>query len=94
MNIGDKTLFADEHGKTLKLTDLRSGDTVYIVSHKQQDGSLIADKVTEGTMTVSELRRRYVPYLPANAGNLLPAMGSPNKFISALAREFLRRNLS
>jgi hypothetical protein len=77
MNIGDKTLFADEHGKALKLTDLRSGDTVYIVSHKQQDGSLIADKVTEGTMTVSELRRRYVPYLPANAGQFASGNGQP-----------------
>jgi hypothetical protein len=72
MSVGDKTQFFDERGKALKLTDLRSGDTVYITSHKQQDGSLIADKVREGTMTVSELRRRYVPYLPATASQFSP----------------------
>lgn len=75
MNIGDKTQFFDAQGKALKLTDLRSGDTVYIVSHKQQDGSFMADKVTEGAMTVSELRRRYVPYLPANAGKFASGIG-------------------
>jgi len=76
MSIDDKTQYFDGKGKAMKLTDLRSGDTVYIVSHKQKDGSMIVDKVTEGTMTVAELRRRYVPYLPANAGQF--ASGTPH----------------
>jgi hypothetical protein len=41
------------------------------VSHKQSDGSVVADKVTKGVMTVAELRKRYVPYLPANAGTFV-----------------------
>ena len=78
MSIADKTQYFDQKGKALKLTDLRSGDTVYISYHKQQDGTLLADKVTEGVMTVSELRRRYVPYLPANAGKVGPGAVPPS----------------
>lgn len=69
MSITPKTQYFDEKGKALKLTDLRSGDTVWIVAHKNSDGSVSADKVSKGTMTVAELRQRYVPYLPPNAGS-------------------------
>ena len=78
MDVADKTQYADENGKALKLSDFRTGDTMYIVSHKQQDGSLIADKVTEGMMTIAEMRRRYVPYLPA-LPEFATGMGSPNE---------------
>jgi hypothetical protein len=70
MNITDKTQYLGMNGKPGKLTDLRSGDCVYVVFHKEKDGSLVVDKVTQGVMTVAELRKRYVPYLPANAGQI------------------------
>jgi hypothetical protein len=70
MNTTDKTQYFAMNGKPEKLTDLRSGDCVYVVFHKEKDGSLAVDKVTQGVMTVAELRKRYVPYLPANAGQI------------------------
>jgi hypothetical protein len=70
MNTTDKTQYFAMNGKPEKLTDLRSGDCVYVVFHKEKDGSLTVDKVTQGVMTVAELRKRYVPYLPANAGQI------------------------
>ncbi|HUK30430.1 MAG TPA: hypothetical protein VLV89_04900 [Candidatus Acidoferrum sp.] len=64
----DKTQFADANGKPLKLTDFRAGDTIYASSHANSDGTLTLDHVRKGDMTVAELRRRYLPGLPANAG--------------------------
>jgi hypothetical protein len=68
---GDKTQYFDDRGKPIKLTDLRAGDTVFVNSHKLPDGTVVADKVSKGIMSVAELRRRYVPYLPANAGTFV-----------------------
>jgi hypothetical protein len=70
MNLTDKTQYLGMNGKPMKLTDVRSGDCVYVISHKDKDGNMTVDKVTEGVMTVAELRKRYVPYLPANAGQI------------------------
>ena len=70
MSTTDKTQYFAANNKPEKLTDLRSGDCVYVVFHKEKDGSLVVDKVTQGVMTVAELRKRYVPYLPANAGQI------------------------
>jgi hypothetical protein len=67
MTFTDKTQFFDSNGKPLKITDFRAGQTVYITSQKASDGSVTANRVRKGYMTVSELRRRYVPSLPASA---------------------------
>ena len=49
-----------ERGETLRITDLRSGDTIYAVVN----ASLIVTSLRRGPMTVDELRRRYLPGLP------------------------------
>lgn len=67
MSFTDKTQFFDSNGKALKITDFRAGQTVYITSQKASDGSVTAERVRKGYMTVSELRKRYVPSLPASA---------------------------
>jgi hypothetical protein len=64
----DKTQYFDANGKALKLTDFRAGDTIYVISHSNSDGTLTLDHVRKGDMTVAELRRRYLPGLPADAG--------------------------
>jgi hypothetical protein len=66
--VTDKTQFFDENNKSLKLSDLRAGDTIYVSSHTNSDGTFTLDRVRKGEMTVAELRRRYLPGLPADAG--------------------------
>ena len=51
-----------ERGATLHIADLRSGDTIYAVVSP----SLIVISLRRGPMTVDELRRRYLPDLPAD----------------------------
>lgn len=67
MAFTDKTQFFDDNGKALKITDFRAGQTVFITNHRQADGSFVADRVRKGYMTVAEMRRRYVPFLPQAA---------------------------
>ncbi len=67
MAFTDKTQFFDDNGKALKITDFRAGQTVFIINHRQADGSFVADRVRKGYMTVAEMRRRYVPFLPQAA---------------------------
>jgi hypothetical protein len=45
-----------ERGETLRIADLRSGDTIYAVVNP----SLIVTSLRRGPMTVDELRRRYL----------------------------------
>jgi hypothetical protein len=59
MRVGDETRYIDEDGKSMKLTDLRAGDTVYITSRPGR-GGLVAIQIRRGPMTVTELRRRYL----------------------------------
>lgn len=62
--VNDKTAYADENGKPLKLTDLRTGDAIFVVSTKGAGGALTAVRVREGMMTTAEMRKRYLPGLP------------------------------
>ena len=66
--VTDKTQYFDENGKPLKLSDFRAGDTIFATYQTKSDGTLVVDRVHKGIMTVNELRRRYSPGLPANAG--------------------------
>jgi hypothetical protein len=59
-NVTPSTEIRGEHGEHLRLTDLRSGDTVYGVVAKQPDGSLALVSVRRGVMTLEELHRRYL----------------------------------
>lgn len=64
LTITDKTQFADEKGKPIKQSDLRTGDTIFVTYATKPDGTLVAEKVRKGMMTVAEMRRRYLPGLP------------------------------
>jgi hypothetical protein len=66
--VTDKTQFFDEKGKALKLSDIRAGDTLFATYQTNSDGTFAVDRVRKGMMTLSELRRRYEPGLPVNAG--------------------------
>lgn len=64
LTVTDKTQFADEKGKALKLTDFRTGDTIFVSYSTKSDGTLTAEHVRKGMMTVAEMRKRYLPGLP------------------------------
>jgi len=72
MAVTDKTQIVDETGKAIKLSDLRTGDTVFVTYATAAGGVLTATKVRKGMMTVAELRKRYEPMLPPTAGQTGP----------------------
>ena len=57
----DKTQFLDETGKPIKLSNLRAGDTVWVVLHTNATENA-ASKVRKGQMTVADLHRYYLDY--------------------------------
>jgi hypothetical protein len=59
IRVESDTRYIEEHGKALRLTDLRAGDTVYILS-KLKGGQTIATAIRRGPMTVEVLRERYL----------------------------------
>jgi hypothetical protein len=59
-----KTQFADENGKPLKVSDFRTGDTIFVSYSSQPDKTLAAEHVRKGMMTMAEMRKRYLPGLP------------------------------
>lgn len=63
IGVNDKTKFADENGKAIKMTDLRTGDTIF-VTYSTQSNNLVATSVRKGMMTTAEMRKRYLPGLP------------------------------
>ncbi|HVC00258.1 MAG TPA: hypothetical protein VNJ12_13135 [Candidatus Dormibacteraeota bacterium] len=70
MSITDKTPIVDEHGKPLRMADLRSGDTVYI-TYRQNGAGAEALSIRLGPMTIEELHRRYLK------GDAMPAPVRP-----------------
>ncbi|HXQ96854.1 MAG TPA: hypothetical protein VN774_00315 [Candidatus Limnocylindrales bacterium] len=62
--VNDKTQFADENGKPIKLADLRTGDAIFASFTTQAGGVLTATHVRKGMMTMAEMRKRYLPGLP------------------------------
>jgi hypothetical protein len=63
IGVNDKTKYADENGKAIKLTDFHTGDTIF-VSYSTQGSAQIATSVRKGMMTTAEMRKRYLPGLP------------------------------
>jgi hypothetical protein len=63
VGVNDKTKFVDENGKPIKVTDLRTGDTIF-VSYTTQNNALVATSLRKGMMTTAEMRKRYLPGLP------------------------------
>jgi hypothetical protein len=63
ISVNDKTKYGDENGKSIKVTDLRTGDTIF-VTYSTQSNALVAMSVRKGMMTTAEMRKRYLPGLP------------------------------
>jgi hypothetical protein len=59
IRVDNRTQYLDAHGKAIRLTDLRAGDTVYIVSNRTGDQTN-AIAIRKGPMTVEVLRERYL----------------------------------
>jgi len=59
MRVDSGTHYSDEHGKPIRLTDLRAGDTVYIVANSSA-GQSVALTISKGPMTLDVLRERYL----------------------------------
>lgn len=59
MRVDSETRYFDEQAKIIRLTDLRAGDTVYIVS-KAGERQSIALTIRKGPMTQDVLRERYL----------------------------------
>lgn len=55
-----KTQYLDESGKPLKLSDLRAGDTVWVISSGGAQPTAI--RIRKGQMTIAELHRDYLDY--------------------------------
>ena len=62
MRVNDQTSYLDENGKSLHLSDLRAGDTVYISWKPEDAGAPTALRIRKGIMTVAELHKRYLGY--------------------------------
>jgi hypothetical protein len=61
LNLNGKTSLADEEGKAIRLSDLRTGDTVWVVSSGTGQAAT-AVRIRKGSMTVAELHQYYLDY--------------------------------
>ncbi|MGH9756451.1 MAG: hypothetical protein ACRD4M_01830 [Candidatus Acidiferrales bacterium] len=57
-----QTKYLDENNKPLKLSDLRAGDTVWVITRAEKGGDVAAISIRKGPMTVSELHQLYLDY--------------------------------
>jgi len=64
MKVDDRTKYLDEKGKELKLADLRTGDTVWVLSPDSKDSMRVAVRIRKGAMTVAELHKLYLDFPP------------------------------
>src|SRR5450631_1810767 len=60
VRVTGKTRCTREDGKSLQLSDLRAGDTVFIALVRESSGEFVASSVRQGVMTLPELQRRYL----------------------------------
>ncbi|HWG58330.1 MAG TPA: hypothetical protein VN661_04710 [Candidatus Acidoferrales bacterium] len=61
MKVDSKTKYLDESGKPIRLSDLRAGDTVWVLVGKSGTEPT-ASRIRMGPMTVAELHRDYLDY--------------------------------
>jgi hypothetical protein len=59
MRVDGETRYFEERGKPMRLTDLRAGDTVYIMS-KPDGRQSVAVTIQKGAMTLEVLRERFL----------------------------------
>jgi hypothetical protein len=57
MQVNGQTAYLDEQGKPLRLSDLRTGDTLFISFRQSSTEAPTALRVRLGPMTLQELRR-------------------------------------
>lgn len=60
--VTDKTAIRGERGESLRLANLRSGDTIYVVAAAKTNGEVTALAIRRGPMTVEQLHRRYLRF--------------------------------
>lgn len=61
MKVTPKTKYLDESGKALRLSDLRAGDTVWVLT-TNGTSQPTATRIRIGPMTIAELHRDYLDY--------------------------------
>jgi hypothetical protein len=61
LNVNDKTRLLNEKGEAIRLSDLRAGDTVWVVSSGSGPDAT-AVRIRKGSMTVADLHRYYLDY--------------------------------
>ena len=59
MRVDRETRYLEERGNPIRLTDLRAGDTVYILS-KSTGAQPVAVTIHKGPMTLDVLRERFL----------------------------------
>ena len=61
LNVNAKTVIVDDKGKSIHVSDLRAGDTLWVVSSGQgQDTTAI--RIRKGSMSIADLHRYYLDY--------------------------------
>lgn len=60
MNVPPNTPIRDENGASLKLSDLRAGDTVWVVASGGAEPNAV--RIRKGQMTVADLHRYFLDY--------------------------------
>jgi hypothetical protein len=63
MQVNGQTTYRDEQGKSLRLAELRTGDTLFIAFRQSAAGEPTALRVRLGPMTVQEMRHYLKPGL-------------------------------
>jgi hypothetical protein len=60
IKVDGKTQFVDETGKSIKLTDLQTGATVWVTASGGDQP--VATRIRKGPMTVADLHQLYLDY--------------------------------
>ncbi|MFY9821878.1 MAG: hypothetical protein WAM82_10880 [Thermoanaerobaculia bacterium] len=61
MQVNGQTTYRDEKGRSLRLADLRTGDTLYVTFRQSPAGEPTALRIRLGPMTVQEMQRYLKP---------------------------------
>ena len=62
IRVTDRTRCLGLKGESIRFTDLRAGDTVFVASTPTPGGPPAASSIRRGPMTVDELHRRYLRF--------------------------------
>jgi hypothetical protein len=60
VNVNANTKFLDDSGQSLKITDFRAGDTVWVTTSGGDQPA--ATRIRKGQLTVADLHRYYLDY--------------------------------